>query len=47
MAGKDSLGLGLIACGSFGEFCMEIFSAMDGLHVAAVADVRPDAAGTV
>jgi len=44
MSGNDSLGLGLIGCGSFGGFCLETYSAMAGLHAAAVADVVPEAA---
>ncbi len=38
------IGLGLVGAGAFGEFCMETYSKLDGLHVAGIADVRPAAA---
>ncbi len=38
------LGLGLVGCGSFGDFCMGAFSSLDSVHLAAVADVRGEAA---
>ena len=42
---KDKpLGLGLIGCGAFGDFCMTAFSQLDAIRPAAVADVRRDAA---
>ncbi|MHC4563455.1 MAG: Gfo/Idh/MocA family protein [Planctomycetota bacterium] len=39
-----ALGLGLIGCGAFGEFCMETFIQLDGVRAAAAADVIPEAA---
>lgn len=45
MAERDSgVGLGLIGCGSFGEFCLETYLRIGGLRLAAVADTRPSAA---
>jgi predicted dehydrogenase len=44
MAAGDMIGLGLIGCGGFGEFCLDAYSKLDGLRIAAVADVvRPAA----
>lgn len=37
---KDGrIGLGLIGCGAFGEFCLTVFSGMEQVRIAAVADV--------
>ena len=44
MANTNRIGLGLIGCGAFGVFCMETFGEMDEVRIAAVADVRADAA---
>lgn len=41
------LGLGLIGCGDFGEFCMETYSRLAGLVPAGVVDTRADAARRV
>jgi len=44
MPDDKPFGLGLIGCGSFGEFCLDAFSTMDLVRVAAVADVNEAAA---
>jgi len=44
MNARGSLGLGLIGCGGFGEFCLDAFSQMAEVHVAAVADTFAGAA---
>jgi len=44
MANENGIGLGLIGCGAFGVFCMEAFGKMDEVRIAAVADVRAEAA---
>jgi len=44
MTDNEPLGLGLIGCGAFGRFCLEIFNRMDCIKAAAVADVRSEAA---
>jgi len=44
MTNGTPLGIGLIGCGGFGEFCLDAFSAMDDVRVAAVADVYTPAA---
>ena len=44
MARKEPLGLGLVGCGAFGRFCLEAFSQMDSVRIAAVADVRAEPA---
>jgi predicted dehydrogenase len=44
MATNESIGIGLIGCGAFGAFCMEIFQQIDGVKAAAFADIRKDAA---
>ena len=44
MNAQASFGIGLVGCGAFGEFCLEAFRTLEGVHVAAVADVRPAAA---
>ncbi|MDP6633709.1 MAG: Gfo/Idh/MocA family oxidoreductase [Phycisphaerae bacterium] len=44
MSNAEPLGLGLIGCGAFGQFCLEAFSTIDCVRTAAVADVRTDAA---
>ena len=38
------LGLGLIGCGAFGEFCLNAYKAIDGIRPAAVADLVAPAA---
>jgi len=47
MNGDRALGLGLIGCGGFGEFCLESFARMDQVRMVAAADVRRDAADKV
>ncbi len=44
MNSNKPLGLGLIGCGAFGRFCLDVYSGMDGVQAAAVADVYKDAA---
>ena len=44
MSNTEPLGLGLIGCGAFGEFCLEAYSTLDCVKIAAVADVRTEAA---
>jgi predicted dehydrogenase len=44
MSNTEPLGLGLIGCGAFGEFCLEAYSSIDCVKAAAVADVRAEAA---
>ncbi|MBS3734125.1 MAG: Gfo/Idh/MocA family oxidoreductase [Phycisphaerae bacterium] len=44
MSSNEPLGLGLLGCGAFGRFCLETFATMDQVRIAAVADIRPDAA---
>jgi len=44
MSNNKPLGLGLIGCGAFGEFCLDAYSSIDCVKAAAVADVRPEAA---
>ena len=44
MDANTPLGLGLIGCGAFGRFCLEAFAELDSVRLAAVADVRPEAA---
>ena len=44
MSKDGPIGLGLIGCGAFGEFCLEAFSGMEQIRIAAVADVRREAA---
>ena len=44
MADSKPIGLGLVGCGAFGLFCLDTFSKMDDIRVAAVADVRKDVA---
>jgi len=44
MATNEPLGLGLVGCGAFGLFCLDAFSEMDSVRIAAVSDVRQDAA---
>ena len=44
MTTDEPLGLGLVGCGAFGQFCLDAFSTMDEVRVAAVADVRQAAA---
>jgi len=38
------LGLGLIGCGAFGQFCLNAFRDVEHVRIAAVADLVPDAA---
>ena len=44
---SKSLGLGLIGCGAFGEFCLNAFKAIDGVTPAAVADLVAPAAAAM
>ena len=44
MKENDKFGLGLIGCGEFGTFCLEAFSELPEVRIAAVADLRADAA---
>ena len=44
MPSNELLGLGLIGCGDFGDFCLGAFSGLPGLRIAAVADVYRPAA---
>jgi len=44
MDANKPVGLGLIGCGAFGLFCLEVFRKLDGVRIAAVAAVRRDAA---
>lgn len=44
MDSQTAVGLGLVGCGGFGEFCFKAFSQVDGVRLAAVADIRRDAA---
>lgn len=44
MSNIEPLGLGLIGCGAFGEFCLKVYSSIDCVKPAAVADVRAEAA---
>ena len=39
MAKDERIGLGLIGCGAFGMFCLDSFSKMDEVRIAAVSDV--------
>lgn len=39
MAKDERIGLGLIGCGAFGMFCLDSFSTMDEVRIAAVSDV--------
>ncbi|HUU58972.1 MAG TPA: Gfo/Idh/MocA family oxidoreductase [Phycisphaerae bacterium] len=39
-----ALGLGLIGCGAFGRFCLDAFSEMEQVRIAAVADARGEVA---
>ncbi|MDY6914409.1 MAG: Gfo/Idh/MocA family oxidoreductase [Planctomycetota bacterium] len=41
---KKPLGLGLIGCGAFGQFCMEAYCRLASVRPAAVSDVRAEAA---
>jgi len=45
-AGK-STGLGLIGCGAFGKFCLQAYSTLPDVRIAAVCDVRRDAADSL
>ncbi len=43
-SGPETLGLGLIGCGAFGEYCMETYSGLAGICPVAAADrIRPAA----
>ena len=44
MTDDRPFGLGLIGCGGFGEFCLDAFSTVPQVRVAAVADVHKPAA---
>ena len=44
MSKLQPVGLGLIGCGAFGIFCLDAYSKLPGVRIAAVADVRPEAA---
>jgi predicted dehydrogenase len=44
MVANRPVGLGLIGCGAFGQFCLNAFASLPEVNVAAVADVRKDAA---
>ena len=44
MTTNEPLGLGLVGCGAFGRFCLDAFSQMDEIRIAAVSDVRQEAA---
>ena len=44
MSNTEPLGLGLIGCGAFGQFCLEAYSSIDCVRTVAVADVRTEAA---
>jgi predicted dehydrogenase len=44
MSDRKDLGLGLIGCGAFGDFCLNAYSKLDGVRIAAVADVRSEVA---
>ena len=35
----NPLGVGLVGAGGFGQFCLESYAAMPGVHIAAIADV--------
>ena len=43
-AQNKPLGLGLVGCGTFGEFCMETYSALEGIRPVAMADCTAAAA---
>ncbi len=44
MAADKPIGLGLIGCGAFGDFCLEAYGQMDSVRVVAVCDVVKAAA---
>ena len=44
MTTRNSLGLGLVGCGGFGAFCLDAYAGVNGVHLAAVADVQGDVA---
>ncbi|MCP4374948.1 MAG: Gfo/Idh/MocA family oxidoreductase [bacterium] len=44
MSNTQPLGLGLIGCGAFGEFCLGAYSEIDCVKLAAVSDLRSEAA---
>ena len=44
MTTNEPVGLGLVGCGAFGLFCLDAFAKMDSVRIAAVADVRGEAA---
>ena len=44
MTDSEPLGLGLIGCGAFGLFCLDAYSKLDCVKIAAVADVRTEVA---
>ncbi len=47
MSEGQPIGYGLVGAGAFGRFCLEQYAALDGLRLAAVADVNADAARAV
>ncbi len=38
MNDEHELGLGLIGCGAFGRFCVEVFGQIEGIRIVRVAD---------
>jgi len=44
MSGNPAIGIGLVGCGGFGEFCLDAFRTVEGVRIAAVADVYTPAA---
>ena len=44
MAEKTTFGIGLIGAGGFGLFCMEAFNRLEGVRIAAAADIRREMA---
>ena len=47
MSESQPIGLGLVGCGAFGQFCLEAFREMPDVRVVAVADVAEDLARAV
>lgn len=47
MSQTEPLGLGLIGCGAFGQFCLEAFRELPDVRILAVADVDADLARAV
>ncbi len=44
MTENETIGLGLIGCGAFGEFCLHAYNRLPEVRIAAVADANFDAA---